>query len=703
MDLTPNPIVVPMTVASNMQEVSLEPSAVVLPMPKKTSDLINDGANGTSTYVEASALASVATSGSYNDLTNKPTDANGIVPIANGGTGIDGGTTDDWYENTLLHPHFVIVYDPDDSGFSGRYLGPTDGISDVSSALASSAVQQALHSVVPIRLGNVNGNIIGTATIMSGAFIGSPSTLYILYPDSVSFGGNIVNGMRASLAWDSSDLLLYFTSLVPSQPYWYTTWRPSLFFDGLDGEGQLGPSRTLDTLYQSNGVIYASATDIAITSNKVTANSTAATIATGDTLIIGDSSASNTLAKTSISFDTTNSTQFLRKDGTWAIPGNVILSYGSSTWQDFIDAYNANRVIYCRASSNTDPSSGSQTRMAFMAYVNNETTPTYVEFQYYRSVAVYNNNQQGDEVYVYKLTNADEWTVTKRQAYTKIVAGTNMSSSYKNGTLTLSAGYFGVCNTAAADAAKVVTCEGFVLKAGVRISVRFTTGSTSTSVMSLNVNNTGAKNCGIYLYNKDWQTYANRCEKNEILEFMYDGTYWITLTPYALRNYCNYNSRFSSADISWANGGLQYFLATSSMTTGKPPIDAAILNMNWDNGTIWGHQLAVGNGAGRVFSRAQTGDAVGSWSAWKEIPRLSSSLTDGQIVLSDESTGTALLKGGPAIDTTDTTKFLRHDGTWQVPSAGLPSVTSADNGKVLMVVNGAWAVASLPLYDGSVT
>lgn len=40
--------------------------------PTKTSDLINDGATGTSTYVEASGLANVATSGSYNDLINQP-------------------------------------------------------------------------------------------------------------------------------------------------------------------------------------------------------------------------------------------------------------------------------------------------------------------------------------------------------------------------------------------------------------------------------------------------------------------------------------------------------------------------------------------------------------------------------------------------------------------------------------------------------
>lgn len=41
--------------------------------PTKTSDLVNDGADGMSTYVEANGLAAVATSGSYNDLSDKPT------------------------------------------------------------------------------------------------------------------------------------------------------------------------------------------------------------------------------------------------------------------------------------------------------------------------------------------------------------------------------------------------------------------------------------------------------------------------------------------------------------------------------------------------------------------------------------------------------------------------------------------------------
>ena len=42
-------------------------------VPTKTSDLTNDGADNTSTYVEADELATVATSGSYSDLSNKPT------------------------------------------------------------------------------------------------------------------------------------------------------------------------------------------------------------------------------------------------------------------------------------------------------------------------------------------------------------------------------------------------------------------------------------------------------------------------------------------------------------------------------------------------------------------------------------------------------------------------------------------------------
>ena len=123
----------------------------------------------------------------------------------------------------------------------------------------------------------------------------------------------------------------------------------------------------------------------------------------------------------------------------------VILRYGISTWTDFITAYQNNCVVYCRASSNSNPATGSQTRLAFMAYVTDMTNPTNVEFQYYRSVNKHTDSQQGNQVYVYKLTNANKWTVTVRNTFSKVIAGDNLTSSFveseTNSSITLSADY----------------------------------------------------------------------------------------------------------------------------------------------------------------------------------------------------------------------------------------------------------------------
>lgn len=117
--------------------------------------------------------------------------------------------------------------------------------------------------------------------------------------------------------------------------------------------------------------------------------------------------------------------------------GMTILSYGKSTWADFMEAYDDNKVVYCRASSNSNPASGSQTRMAFMAYINNQTTPTEVEFQYYRSVNAHTDSQQGDQVYVYKLNKSTGWSVTVRNSFSKVAIGTGLTHTYSNGTITI--------------------------------------------------------------------------------------------------------------------------------------------------------------------------------------------------------------------------------------------------------------------------
>ena len=113
--------------------------------------------------------------------------------------------------------------------------------------------------------------------------------------------------------------------------------------------------------------------------------------------------------------------------------GMTVLSYGSSTWNDFITAYGLNHLVYCKASSGSNPASGAQTRRAFMAYVNNDTNPTEVEFQYYRTLSTHTETNQGDEVHIYTLNKSTGWKYTVRKTYTKIETGTGITSTFTTG------------------------------------------------------------------------------------------------------------------------------------------------------------------------------------------------------------------------------------------------------------------------------
>jgi len=105
------------------------------------------------------------------------------------------------------------------------------------------------------------------------------------------------------------------------------------------------------------------------------------------------------------------------------IKGLVQLTYGSSTWNDFQTAYNANKIVYCAVDG----------RRAFMAYVGSNN----VEFQYYRSLSSPSASSQVDEVYVYKLTNANVWSTTTRNASNTITVGTGLTRTYTTNTRTV--------------------------------------------------------------------------------------------------------------------------------------------------------------------------------------------------------------------------------------------------------------------------
>lgn len=90
------------------------------------------------------------------------------------------------------------------------------------------------------------------------------------------------------------------------------------------------------------------------------------------------------------------------------------------------------------------------------------------------------------------------------------------------------------CSTARNVANKTVSLTGFILKTGSRIAVRFTDTTTTNPAsgnLTLNVNNTGAKNIVDGHSNNSVMTYANAgfFYNNYVADFIYNGTSWVYL------------------------------------------------------------------------------------------------------------------------------------------------------------------------------
>lgn len=102
------------------------------------------------------------------------------------------------------------------------------------------------------------------------------------------------------------------------------------------------------------------------------------------------------------------------------------------------------------------------------------------------------------------------------------------------------------CTTEKNILTKVITLQNFTLKQGAHIYVRFVTVSTtlpSSGNISLNLNNTGSKQVVFSNTNNSLCTYeyANEFGDNKVIEFVYDGTYWVWV-------------RSSSSNLSAGNG-----------------------------------------------------------------------------------------------------------------------------------------------------
>lgn len=79
------------------------------------------------------------------------------------------------------------------------------------------------------------------------------------------------------------------------------------------------------------------------------------------------------------------------------------------------------------------------------------------------------------------------------------------------------------------------------------------------------------------------------------------------------------NSRPTSANTIWIDKTLRYYLATNSMSEGKPIADGFILHSAWDN-TGWNAQLYLPNAEGSNLQfRAMKAGAGLTWGDWKTI------------------------------------------------------------------------------------
>ena len=152
------------------------------------------------------------------------------------------------------------------------------------------------------------------------------------------------------------------------------------------------------------------------------------------------------------------------------------------------------------------------------------------------------------------MQNPNSLTLTMNGSATNYNGASSASKSWYAPTSAGTAGYnlisngsgapvwqqppYAVCNTSGSTVAKTVSITNFKLVTGVRVFIKFTYAHDSTTKATLNVNNTGAKSIRYKGYgvfkgynggNNSDKQYPNTWEAGEIVEFIYDGTEWVSI------------------------------------------------------------------------------------------------------------------------------------------------------------------------------
>lgn len=491
-------------------EISIDTSVVaeLSDLPTKTSDLTNDGSDGTSTYVEADDLATTlddyqekltagtnvsidpstntisATDTTYSDFTGATSSvagAAGLVPAPAAGddtkflAGSGLWTTVSQYSlpiassstlggikigNNLNIDSSTGVLDAVVPTVNDATLTIQKNGTTVDTFTANASSNKTINITVPTSAADVSAlpastkygaafelsinstTYVVTATLkdQDGNTLGTAQTIDLPLESVVVSGSYDSQTKEVVLTLQNGSTIRFSVADLVSGLQTEITSSNKLSADLVDDSTTTNKFVTASdkTTWSGKQDALTAGTNIQINGTTISATDTTYSAFTGSTASADGTSG---LVPAPLIAD---KDKFLKGDGTWSTtPTKLVeMSYGeSNAWAKFIDAYNAGSIVYCRASSNSNPATGSQTRKAFMAYVSDATNPTSVEFQYVRSVSSKTSAQPVDQVFVYKLTNASggTWTVESRNMAPKIVAGTNVSVSYSSGSYTIGA------------------------------------------------------------------------------------------------------------------------------------------------------------------------------------------------------------------------------------------------------------------------
>lgn len=198
-------------------------------------------------------------------------------------------------------------------------------------------------------------------------------------------------------------------------------------------------------------------------------------------------------------------------------------------------------------SGTTAPSSGWQSTVPFVSqgsYLWTRTVTTYTNGTIKTS---YSSAYQGKDSSVNSSGTYPQMTVGNAN---KLVTPRSIDGFLFDGTTAITS--YATCSTSSSTAEKVVApINDFELAFGARVIVKFTNANSVTSP-TLNVNSTGAKPI-----KADGDTTYVKWLAGSVMEFVYDGTYWVCIAGYQLagmRIGCIYQSTSSTSPATLYGG-----------------------------------------------------------------------------------------------------------------------------------------------------